>query len=50
MRKKMVPPAENNLGQRRQFYGFREREQSVALGSGDKWISTYFTRGKRHGQ
>lgn len=32
--KKMVPPAESNLGQRREFYGFREREQ------GQYWVAT----------
>lgn len=46
----MVPPAESNLGQRREFYGFREKEERVALGSRDKWVSTYFTRGKWRGQ
>lgn len=50
IRKNMVPPAESNLGQNREFYGRREREQRAALGSGDKWVSTYFTRGKWQGQ
>lgn len=38
----MVPPAESNLGQSREFYGFRERDQRAALGNRDKWGSTYF--------
>lgn len=52
--KKMVPPAESNLGQRREFYGFRERDQRVALGNRDplifqgvsSWGSRYIWRTK----
>lgn len=38
----MVPPTESNLGQSREFYGFRESDQRAALGNQDKWGSTYF--------